>query len=249
MVASVSGMWGSVARIGLIELSTSVTLTAEVTAELPREIGALFTRVSLPRGEATPKSMAEMVESGRLEVAARELADADVGALAFACTTGSLIGGPGFDVELARRLEREAGVPVTTTAGAMLKALEVMGVRRLAVATPYIDSLNDREQDFLRAAGFEVVAIEGLGIEVDREIAEVPPETVVALARRVAGDADAVFISCTNLPTLSVLDSLERELDRPVVSSNAVTLWDVMRLAGAAPRLEGYGSLLAGRWD
>ena len=244
----VTGGWGSTARIGLIELSTSVGLTAEAATALPREVGAVFTRVSLPRGEATPDSIAEMVGSGRLEVAARELADAEVGALAFACTTGSLIGGPGFDVELARRLEAEAGVPVTTTAGAMLKASKAMGVRRLAVATPYIDSLNDRERTFLVAAGLEVVAIEGLGIEADREIAEVPPETVIELARRVAGDADAVFISCTNLPSLSVLDRLERELARPVISSNAVTLWDVMALAGVSPQLDGFGSLLAGRW-
>ena len=102
--ASGSSRWGSATRIGLIELSTSVTLTAEVAEVMPAEVGALFTRISLPNGEATPESIGSMVNSGRLEAAVRELADGGIAAAAFACTTGSLIGGPGFDVELSQRL-------------------------------------------------------------------------------------------------------------------------------------------------
>lgn len=226
-----------------------MTLTAEVAEVMPAEVGALFTRISLPNGEATPESIGSMVNSGRLEAAVRELADGGIAAAAFACTTGSLIGGPGFDVELSQRLGSEAGIPVTTTAGAMLKALEAVGARRIAVATPYVDSLNELERRFLSAAGFEVVAIEGLGIASDPEIAEVGLGAVRALVLRIARDADAVFISCTNLATLAILGDLEEDLSRPVISSNAVTLWDVMGLAGFPPAIDGCGSLLAGRWS
>lgn len=242
------GEWGSVVRIGLIELSTSVALTAEVATALPPQIGAVFTRVELPGGAASPEAIEAMARSERLESAARELGDARVDVVAFACTTGSLIGGLEFERRLSERLENAAGVPVTTTARALLAGLAAIGAKRVGVGTPYVESLNERERDFLVQAGFEVSSIRGLGIESDAEIAEVPEGEVRELARSVAASADAVFLSCTNMPTLSVLDDLERELGLPVFSSNAATLWHALTLAGHTPQLAGCGSLLAGRW-
>jgi len=239
--------WNAATRLGFIELSTSIALSAEAPVALPDGTRPLMTRMRLPGGEVSAKALGEMVDSDRLEQATRELADGAAAVVAFACTTGSLIRGAGFDRELVARMESAAPVRATTTSTALLAALSALGVTRVAVSTPYVDELNDLEASFLEAQGFEVVALQGLGINSDPEIARVPYERTRALARATDDpSAEAVFISCTNLPTLAVLAELEEELGKPVISSNAVTIWHALSLARIAPSGEGWGSLLDG---
>jgi maleate isomerase len=239
--------WYDDVCIGLIELSTSLAITAEAPAALPPDVRSLVTRVRLPRGEVSAAALDEMVSSDRLEEASRELADGGARVVSFACTTGSLVRGPGFDRELVARMEAASGVAASTTSTALLGALELLGARRVAVATPYVDELNELERRFLEAAGFEVTSLHGLGIDSDPEISRVPYARTRELALAAAEDADVLFISCTGLPTLALLDELEIVLERPVISSNAVTFWHALTLAGVEPAVEGAGSLLAGR--
>jgi maleate isomerase len=241
--------WGHVVHVGFIELSTSMAISHEAGDALPPGVNALMTRLRLPDGEVSADALGRMVGSDRLEEASRELADGGASVIAFACTTGSLLGGPGFDRELIDRMEGASGVRATTTSTALLAALSALGAKRIAVATPYVDELNDLEVRFLEAQGFEVAALGGLGIASDPDIARVPyartRELVLDTAAR-ANDADAVFISCTNLPTLALLDTLEQELGKPVISSVAVTIWHALQVAGIKPSINGAGSLLAG---
>lgn len=241
--------WSHVVHLGFVELSTSIAISHEVRSALPPGVEALITRLRLPAGEVSADALGRMVDSDRLEEASRELADGGAAVIAFACTTGSLIRGPGFDRELVNRMEGATGVRATTTSTALLASLSALGAKRIAVATPYVDELNDLEARFLDAQGFEVAALGGLGIDSDPEIARVPyartRELVLETVAR-AQDADAVFISCTNLPTLALLDALEQELGRPVISSVAVTIWHALQLAGIKPSINGAGSLLAG---
>jgi maleate isomerase len=239
--------WNDAVRLGFIELSTSIALSAETAEALPAGVEALMTRMRLPGGEVSAKALGEMVDSDRLEHATRELADGGATVVAFACTTGSLIRGAGFDGELVERMQRAAPVRATTTSTALLAALSALGVTRVAVSTPYVDELNELEVAFLEAQGFEVVGLRGLGIESDPEIARVPYKRTRELARATdEPSAEAVFISCTNLPTLALLAELEEELGKPVVSSNAVTIWHALSLAGIQPSGDGWGSLLDG---
>jgi maleate isomerase len=242
--------WTDAIRLGFIELSTSLAMSAEVPAALPAGVHALMTRLRLPAGEVSAAALGRMVESDRLEEASRELADGGAAVVAFACTTGSLLRGVGFDRELAERMQSASGVRATTTATALLAALSALGARSVAVATPYPDELNDLEARFLEAQGFAVRALRGLGIGSDPDIARVPYARTWELALAAAGDApdaDVLFLSCTNLPTLPLLDELEAELGRPVISSVAVTVWHALVLAGVRPAATGAGSLLAGR--
>ncbi|MGW0928195.1 maleate cis-trans isomerase family protein [Streptomyces sp. NPDC002644] len=239
--------WAALTWLGFIELSTSVALSAEIPAVLPANTGPLFTRMRLPSGEVSASALGRMVDSNRLEEAGFELADGGAATIAFACTLGSLLRGPGFDGMLVARMERAAGVRATTTATALLTALSVLGARKLAVVTPYPSHLDQLEKRFLEDSGYEVVALRGMGISFDTHIAAVPYAHTRALVRRTlaeADDADTVFLSCTNLPTLALLASLEQECGRPVISSNAVTLWHSLHLAGITSRTPGWGSLL-----
>jgi len=109
---------------------------------------------------------------------------------------------------------------------------------------PYTADLDERERDFLAAAGFEVVAIDGRGIEANVEIGALGPddahEQVIELSETV-DRVDAVFISCTNYRSLDAVAALETELDLPVITSNGATLWDACRVASLP--VEGPGTL------
>lgn len=226
-------MYGSAGRIGVIEISSSVALSAEMPTALPVGVLAVFARIRLPAQEVSVAALDAMLRSTDLESAAEQLADADVSLITFACTSGSLIHGPGWNQKLIQRIESASGASATTTATAVVDALRHVGGKRLSVGTPYPDDVNKAERAFLEAVGFEVAHMEGLGRSTDRAIGRLSPEQVRRLALAVAETpSDAVFLSCTNMPTLSLLEELKRTVGRPVVSSNSATIWDACRRLG-----------------
>lgn len=118
-----------------------------------------------------------------------------------------------------------------TTSGALIEALREIGARRIAVVTPYTKSVTDSLEDYLGEAGITVTGRAYLGLT--RHIWKVPYRDVVDMARAaVVGSADALFISCTNLPTYDVIPQLEAELRMPVLSANQVTMWAALRAIG-----------------
>jgi maleate isomerase len=181
--------------------------------------------------------------SDRAVECAELLAHADVDAIAYACTTGSLLHGPGFDNELEESLSSAIAGPAVATALSVDRAFEALGVERIAVRTPYNEELNGREREYFEAAGYEVRSIEGKGIEENVAIGALTPEDAYRQVRETidSGDVDAVFVSCTNYRSLRAIEPLEADLGIPVVTSNGVTLWDVCRAAGVAS--EGPGRL------
>lgn len=223
-------MYGSAGRVGVIEISSSVALSAELPSALAPDYLAVFSRIRLPRQEVSVAALETMLRSRELELAAEQLADADVDLITFGCTSASFINGPGWDEQLSARIEATAGVPATTTTTAVLAALRSSGAQRIGVATPYPQDINAVERRFFDAAGFEVVCIEGLGLKTDREIGALSLERVKRLAGSVAKTpSDLIFLSCTNMPTLPLLADLEHTANRPIVSSNSATIWDAQR--------------------
>jgi maleate isomerase len=164
--------------------------------------------------------------------------------VAYACTSGSFVQGVAGERHLADAM-RAAGAPVAvTTSGALLEALAALGVQRVAVATPYVANLTARLHDFLAEAGLATVSSADLGL--DANIWKVPYETTAQLVREAdSPEADAVFVSCTNLPTYDLIAPLENELGKPVLTANQVTMWAALRVAGA-PAV-GPGQRLLGK--
>ena len=145
-------------------------------------------------------------------------------AVVYACTSGSFVNGLEGARRISRAIEEEVGAPAVTTSEALLEALDVLGVVRLAVATPYVPRLTARLADFLAADGRTVVGCAGLGL--DRLIWHVPYSVTADLVRQAdRPDAEAVFVSCTNLPTFDIIEPLEQELGKPVLTANQVTAW------------------------
>jgi len=150
---------------------------------------------------------------------------------AYACTSGSYIGGRAGEAAIVAAME-DAGAPAAvTTSGALVTALRHLGVARVAAVTPYTEDLTQGLSSYLAEAGVEVISSAGLGLLSN--IWTVPYATTTDLVRATdSPDAEAVFVSCTNLPTYDVIATLEADLGKPVLTANQVTMWSALNLAG-----------------
>ena len=239
-------MYGTRGRIGLITLASDASVLPEYTRAMPDGVAVYAAPIVLPRGEVTAAALAEMLQDEQLERAAELLVWVDVDVIVFACTTGSLVHGVGWDRELIGRIERASGRAATTTTTAVLDALRAVGASSLAVATPYLDELNAIERQFLEASGFRVAGIAGLGCATDAEIGRLDPADAVSLVERVdSPEADAIFISCTNFHCLPAVESIEQAHGKPVVTSNLAGAWAALRRIGVQDAVPGYGHLLS----
>jgi maleate cis-trans isomerase len=182
-----------------------------------------------------------------LDAALEELARAKPDVVAYACTAGSLV--LPLD-KLTRHMEVKAGVPCVATAPALVEACRALGLRRISLATPYHDALNEHERQFFAACGIETVRMAGLGIGAGGpheyvNIARVAEQEVYEHCRATdAPEAQGMIVSCTDFRTAAVIPLLEAELGKPVVSSNLATFWAALRKAGISRPIAGFGRLL-----
>lgn len=235
--------YGWKARIGLIVPSTNTVNEPEFWALAPKGVTIHTARV-LATGPSDRDAFVRMEQA--LDLATEQLATAEVDIVAYGCTTGSIVCPL---ATLVRTMTAKAGVPALTTAAAVVAALKAVGAQRVAVGTPYNDFLNESETRFLREQGFEVTSLNALaqaqGGEPRRLIGQIPVETAYRLARSVdRPEAQAIFLSCTNLATLGVIADLEIELGKPVITSNQATFWACLRMLGLNVSIAGYGRLL-----
>ncbi|MCC6531892.1 MAG: aspartate/glutamate racemase family protein [Burkholderiales bacterium] len=177
----------------------------------------------------------------QVPVASKLLAHAKVDVICYGCTGGGFIKGPGYDQELCAQIKEATGIPGTTTIVGVTDALRALGAKRICVASPYEAWLNERLRAFLQQSGFDVLAIQGLGTQAHSTIT---PEQVEALVAGVdRPEAQAIFISCTNFRTLSSIESLERKLGKPVISSNSSSMWKMLRILDDRRAIPGAGRL------
>lgn len=206
-------------------------LDRELWRWAPDDVSLYLTRLPFFTTPVTVEMAVAIGDRRALRRATRDVLTPKPGVVTFACTSGSFVGGASGEFVL-RRTMHEAGAPtVSTTSGALVEALQLLGIRRLAVATPYIDAVTDRLASFLAEHEVETVARQGLGLLGN--IWRVTYAEVVEIVRAVdRPDAEALFISCTNLPTYDVIEPLERALGKPVITANQVTMWAALRAIG-----------------
>lgn len=183
-----------------------------------------------------------------IETAAKYLGSAGVDVIAYACTAGSFLEGVAFDDRVRRRIAAASGgIPAIPTASALVEALRNLGLRKLSVVSPYTAEVNARLRVFLEGNGFQALNLDGRRHVNSREIADDPPEIIWDFARsHCSPQADGMLLSCTNWRALEIAERLEKDIGRPVVTSNQATVWATFRALGLAGQIRGYGSLLAG---
>ncbi len=191
----------------------------------------------------TIERLLRMPGDSNIEDASEELVPMGAAAIVYGCTSASYIRGVGGDTDIANRINAATGLPATTTSGAAVSALRHLGVRRVSVLSPHVDELNERLRRFLTDSGFEVVHLRGLNKL--SAIEDIPQEDIRQLVLQLVDrpDADGIFISCTGMRTSSILDSLEDETGKPVVSAMQASVWEVLLKAGLTPDVAGVGSL------
>ena len=233
------------ATVGIIYLDSDRNVLAQHRMLLPETVRIVAEPVELKDGVVTNASLAAMFDSDQVEVAAKRLAEQGAQEILFACTSGSLINGVGWDRVLAERIERASGVSGTTTTTAVLTAFRALDAKTIAIGTPYIAEVDERERAFFEQVGFTVARIEGLGCYTDPEIGALAPETIIALAERVNRPAaDVVFLSCTSLNVAQEIDRIEEVIGKPVVTSNQASAWLLMQRQGIEPLPGLFGKLM-----
>jgi maleate isomerase len=206
-------------------------LDRELWRWVPDEVSLHLTRTPYVPVEVSLDLARLVSEHETLQDAVRTLIAVSPEVVGYACTSGSFVGGIAGERAMCEAMTRAGAVPSITTSGALLEALTELGARRVALVTPYTASVTRALEEYVAEAGVTVAGCSFMGLT--RHIWKVPYREVADMARTaVRGDADALFISCTNLPTYDVIPQLEAELRIPVISANQVTMWAALRRLG-----------------
>ena len=202
----------------------------------------------IARGLALPELTPDGYDSVIDHVAdlARQLKDEGAEAVSLMGTSLSFYRGPAGNAQVLDAMRKATALPVTTMTDSVLDALAAFGARRIAVATAYTDTVNQRLHAYLTHEGFNILSLDALRLTEVAAIQSVGDAELIALgtsAARSAPDAEALFISCGGLRTLPVITPLEEALGIPVISSATAGAWGAVRLAGHSGRAQGFGRL------
>jgi len=193
------------------------------------------------------KEMANRIESEAIKINMAYKRDL----ICFACTSGSFIGGPGYDQQIIERIERASGSPATTTVTCVVELFRDMGIRRVVIVGPYTDDIFEAEVDFLEACEIEAIYPKGTGLGLTKpqefwEYAMNPYGSykLVKEGAKAAPSTDCVFLTCTASPLLGLADILENEIGKPVISSLSATLYGILKKLGIPDPIYHYGVAL-----
>jgi len=230
-------------KIGLIVPSANTINAQEWNALCPEGVSIHVTRIPVD-GPPTNESYQAMANAA--EEAALLLADAKPDLIVYGCTAGSVMWSRS---NLIDRISNATGLPTITTSGSVIDALAHLKIRNVSVVTPYLPHVNERLLSELENAGISVAAIQALGLgrtqELRHAMSRVPRDVIAQMVRDCdRPGAEALFISCTALPSLALVPLLEEELCKPVITSNQATLWKALRTIGIHDNVENAGRLL-----
>ncbi len=235
--------YGWRARIGMI-VPGIVDETASTQFYRMAPAGVTLVKTSLSVRELTVDDVTTAL--ARVEDAAQELGRRKVDCIILGGSPPVLVGGYGGDKLLAERVERAAGVRACAAQTAAVEAMSSLGLRRLAVATPFNDDFNARLKDFLEQSGFTIPCIRSLGVRY-QDLMRTPLQAGYELGKRCFAEsvaADGIYFPGAPFPIVDAIESLERELSTTVVTSLQASLWKGLALAGAAVPIHGFGRLL-----
>ena len=239
-------MMGWRGRLGFLVPPGNPTVEPEMTLLAPRGVSLHFSRLVASGPTGTPEGQAERNRSylEHIEASTRLLAMVHPDVIVLAHTASSYHLERHEEAQLIARLEAQSGAQVLTAAATVLQALRHLSVRKVALATPYPETISRQGKAYLETHGFDVVSYGRL--DNVHNIYDETAERAYRLARQVdTPEAEAVFISGTGLPTLPILEPLEQDLGKPVLSSATAMMWCALRTAGIGQSIGGYGRLLA----
>ena len=232
-------------RIGFLVPPGNPTVEVEMIAIAPPQVSVHFTRMVAHGAAGSHQGQEERNRSqiAHLSENVALLAMVAPKVIVLAHTATSYTLGKDGEAALIARMEAQSGIRFITAFGSVLAALARLGVKRIALGTPYDADATAKGKAALEAHGIEVVSVGRL--ENVKNIYEETAERAYDLARRIdAPQAQAVFLSGVGMPTLATLEKMERDLGKPAVSAAAAMMWNALRVAGVKDPICGYGRLL-----
>jgi len=229
-------------KVGLLALSTDLTIESDfqsICQKLPLDI---FVNRIHNENPLTKENLLKMYDQIK-PVTEKILPGQKINTIAYACTSGTIAIG---EDKIKQKVQlAKPGCYVTTPITSAMKAFTEVNAKKIALFTPYPESVNKTILEYFNRKNINIISFSTFNIDLDENIANVDPkylaETLIKLEKN---DADALFISCTALPALEILDEVEKKIGKIVLSSNQTLIWDTLRSVGYKSSVQGYGKLL-----
>lgn len=237
------------AKVGVIVPSTNTVVEHDAAMLAPHGItfhtGRMFIRDPRMNDDENFVALIEQIRAS-MKVALRDVMTCEPDLMMMGMSAETFWGGVEGNASFIKRVEEIAnGLPVTTGASSCRAALDALGVRRIAVFSPYQPVADVNVNRYFTEAGFDVISVTGLRIPTATDIAKVTEEEVIRTLREIdSPDVQAIVQVGTNLSMVRTADQAEHWLGKPVIAINAATIWHTLRSAGFTDTWGGAGSLL-----
>jgi len=228
------------ARLGFIIPASNRMVEPQMARHCPSGVQPHFMRIRMTNQykQPLPELLPTIVNAAEL------LMDSKCDVIVFQCTGTSMSGGVDMDKHVVEEISRAVGRPAISTASAVTAALCALGARRLVFVSETAQAGHDKKVRYLQEAGYELVADKAAFLPGTDDYCTAPAQLWYDMAMALKVDAaQAYFISCANIQSIDVIEKLEQELKRPVVTSNQAALWCALRTLGLNDVVPGLGSL------
>ena len=230
-------------RVGLITLATDLRMEKDFSLVVKdMDVDLFVNRIHcyLPLTSENLIKMSATVTEVSKDILPNEKLDCVV----YGCTSGTIAAG--YETIKKKINLAKPDTKVTTPSTAAINALKKMNIKKIAIFTPYSKKLNDDVINYFKKENFEITSNSYFDIHNDLDIGKVDANYLYeTLAKMNLENADALFVSCTALPALSIIDKLEKKLNKIVLSSNQVLIWDTLQAIGKNESIDGFGRLFS----
>ena len=228
-------------RIGLITLGSDFRIEKDFNNVIyGRDIDLYVNRIHC-YNPLTNETLAKMADD-ITDVTKDILPDQKIDCVAYGCTSGTVAAGYEVIKDKVNLAKPEA--KVTTPITSAIKALNVMGINKISIFTPYTKTINDSVVSYFEKENVCVNSLTYFDIASDLDIGKVDEDYLFEVLSKIdLEDSDALFVSCTALPVLSIIDQLEKKLNKIVLSSNQTLIWDTLNLIGNKDPVVGFGKI------
>ena len=228
-------------RIGLITLGSDFRIEKDFNNVIyGRDVDLYVNRIHC-YNPLTNETLAKMADD-ITDVTKDILPDQKIDCVAYGCTSGTIAAG--FDVIEKNVKLAKPQAKVTTPITSAIKALKAFNVSKISVFTPYTKSINDSVINYFNKENITVNGLTYFDIESDLDIGKVDEDHLFDVLSKIdLADSEALFVSCTALPVLSIINKLEKKLNKVVLSSNQTLIWDSLNVINYKEKIDGFGKL------
>jgi len=228
-------------RIGLITLGSDFRIEKDFNNIIyGRDIDLYVNRIHC-YNPLTNETLAKMAED-ITEVTKDILPDQKLDCVAYGCTSGTVAAG--YDVIKEKVNLAKPAAKVTTPITSAIKALKALDINKISIFTPYTKKINDSVVNYFKKEKIIINSLTYFDIDSDLDIGKVDEDHLFEVLSKInLENSDALFVSCTALPVLSIIDKLEKKLNKVILSSNQTLIWDSLNEINYKEKIDGFGKL------